>query len=107
MESPAVITVKADSEFRKLDSYLSKQFKPKGRNLCISCPLYSVTAAFTGRFDYTNRGLRAYRDKDSKVIGAGGGGFGHLGGYDSQFVMQSVSEVVAIKIDAAVYKPKK
>ena len=107
MEPSAVITVKEDSEFRKLDSYLSKQFKPKGRNLCISCPLSSVTAVFTGRFDHTNRRLRAYRDKDSKVIGAGGSGFGHLGGYDSQFVMHSVSEVVAVKIDPAVYKPKK
>lgn len=107
IEVPPLITVKADSEFKRLDSYLSKQFKPKGRNLCISCPLYSVTATFTGRLDYADHRLRAYRNKEGKVIGAGGNGFGYLGAWDVRLVMETVSDVVATRIDPAIYQPKK
>jgi hypothetical protein len=106
VEVRPLITVKADSEFKRFDSYLSKQFKPKGRNLCISCPLYSVTATFTGRLDFADHRLRAFRNRDGKVIGAGGNGFGHLGAWDVRLVMESVSDVLATKIDPAIYKPK-
>ncbi|MFO0366043.1 MAG: hypothetical protein ACK55F_15355 [Acidobacteriota bacterium] len=49
-----------------------------------------------GRIDYADHRLRAYRNKDGKVIGVGGNGFGHLGAWNIRLVMESVSDVVAI-----------
>ena len=66
-----------------------------------------MAATFTGQLDYADHRLKAYRDKGRKVIGAGGGGFGHLGAWDLRLVVESVSDVVATKIEPAIYQPKK
>jgi hypothetical protein len=99
------VAIQADSEFKKLDAYLSKEFKSTKRHMCISCPLYSVTATFIGRLDSADRKLKALRGKDTKVIRIGGSGFGHLNSWNQQLVMQSVKDIHATPIDPAIYRP--
>lgn len=106
MKKRRPITFKKDAELKKLESYLTKQFKPERGSRCIGCPLYSVTVTITGRFDHSDRRLKAFRDKDSKIVGFGAVAFGHLGAWESRLVMESVSDVAATKIDPSIYKPK-
>jgi len=74
------------------------------------CPKYTVVATVTGRFDFINkRKVVAVKDVATGRIDLWqrANGFGHLGASDSQFAMQSVSDVVATPIDRAVYKKGK
>jgi hypothetical protein len=100
------IKLTKDAELKKLEGYLTKQFKPEPGSRCVSCPLYSVTVTITGRFDHSDRRLKAFRDKDGKVIGFGAFAYGHLGAWQSRLVIESVSDIAATKIDPAIYKPK-
>ena len=101
------VILKKDRAFRRLARYLSKQFKPKDpREICISYPLYSVSASMVGRFDHTDRKWRMVRGDDADKVPSSMG-FGHLNSWDSQLVLQSVSNVVAKPIDRSVYEKKK
>src|SRR5271157_1913042 len=48
------ITLQRDDEYRKMQDYLNKQYRPKRGSFCVWCPLYKVTARVTGRFDHVN-----------------------------------------------------
>jgi hypothetical protein len=84
----AAVVLKDDREYRRMERYLSKQWHPRKYfpwqkvDICIDCSLYVVTATITGRFDYVKQdpGIPFLRRR----------GFGHLNGWDSQLVLESV-----------------
>lgn len=98
------IVVKEDREFEKLKSSIAAFYQPERQVPCYNCPLYSVTATFTGRLDYTDRTWKALRGKDGKKLGTIGGGFGHLGASRFRLVMEAVKQVDAVPIDPDVYR---
>ncbi len=69
---------------------------------CVSCPVNSVTATMTGRFEHAS--LRAIRDKSKKIEIGDPYGFGHMNMWDSRFVLQSVSEFVSKPLDESPSK---
>lgn len=104
---PRPVFLSRDRAYHHLQKYLGKEFKPKDRHeRCVSCPLYSVSASVVGRFDHTDRKLRMVRGKDADKVPSSMG-FGHLNSWDSQLVLQSVSDVVAKPIDRSVYEGHK
>jgi hypothetical protein len=62
--------------------------------------MYSVTATMTGRFEHAS--LKAIRDTSNKIEIIEPVGFGHMTMWDSQLVLQSVSDVVAKPVDGTV-----
>jgi hypothetical protein len=101
------VVLKEDKAYRRLYRYLGKQFRPKDRHTtCIDCPLYTVSATMIGRFDHSETKLIATRGYPEGKIGVGSVRFGHLGAWDSQLVLKSVSDVVAKPIDPSVYGKK-
>jgi hypothetical protein len=99
--------LKKDRDYRTFNKYLGKDFRPKDRHThCMNCPLYRVSASFTGRFDHTDRKWKTFRGNDASLVPSSSG-CGHLNGWDSQLVLQSVSEVTAKSIDPSVYGKKK
>ncbi len=104
---PHPVVLKQDKAYRRLDKYVGKQFKPKDRHeICVHCPLYVVTATVTGRFDHTDRKWRMVRGHDADRVPSSMG-FGHMNSWDSQLVLQSVSDVIAKPIDPSVYEKSK
>lgn len=76
----SAVTLKKDSNLSDFQDKLSAQMYPKQRgSLCIACGRYEVSGVFVGRVDYAGPN----------------GGFGHMNGYKQQFVLQSVSHVIA------------
>jgi hypothetical protein len=108
VELPSRVKVKRDSEFEKLAAYAKQQFKPRPGMVCSEgCPAYSVTATFTGRLDFHDR-LRAYlHQNDNGKVWVRETGFGHLGAWDERLVVESVSAVVVVKVDPAIYRSSK
>ncbi|HVR38985.1 MAG TPA: carboxypeptidase-like regulatory domain-containing protein [Thermoanaerobaculia bacterium] len=75
----APVRLQKDRAFAKFQKLLSTEMYPRGRDvICMSCDRYEVTATLTGRLDYATRG-----------------GFGHLNGFKTQLVLESVSDVSA------------
>jgi hypothetical protein len=106
IEKRLPVTLNHDAEVKKLESYLTKEFTPERGSRCVGCPLYSVTVTITGRFDHSDRRLKAFRDKNGKIVGFGAVAYGHLGAWQSRLVMGSVSEITATKIDPSIYKSR-
>jgi hypothetical protein len=104
LQPPHVKLVK-DSQFRKLSKYLGKEEDIK-RTGCIHCPLYNVTATLTGGFEVSDGRLKALRSVDGKTR-VPPNAFGHLNGWASQLVLESVSDVVGKPVDHSVYKKNK
>jgi hypothetical protein len=72
------VVLNKDTAFHRLDKYLGAQFKPKNpHELCVSCPLYIVSASVVGRFDHTDRKWRIFRGHDADKVPPSQG-FGHL-----------------------------
>jgi hypothetical protein len=80
-----------DRDFHKMMDYLNKKANPKDRPDCPKCAVYKVTVTAVGRFEHTRKG-----EGDLP-------GFGYLNSYDSQLVLQSVSEVVAELIERPLH----
>jgi hypothetical protein len=93
------ITLKKDSDYQKMAEFLSKNYTNSDNKPCMYCPLYTVTVNAAGRFDHIDK-LNT-DPKDRRYVG-----FGHMNGYESQLVLQSVSDVVAKPIDPSVYEKK-
>ena len=60
------------------------------------CTTYRVTATFTGRLDSISKEVQKERRKRSGHESADWKGFGHMGMFDAQIVVQSVENVVAV-----------
>jgi hypothetical protein len=54
-----------------------------------------VSATFVGRIDSIKKDIRANARQAARGA-ADGGGFGHMGMFDAQLVVQSVQDVVAV-----------
>lgn len=107
LQPPIPVVLREDRAYRRLVKDTLKQFKPKDRGEhCVHCPLYIVTATVTGRFDHTDRKWRMVRGHDTDRVPSSLG-FGHMNSWDSQLVLQSVSDVVAKSIDPSVYEKRK
>jgi hypothetical protein len=88
---PAV-TLKNDRELRRLDKYRGNRRK------------YNVSATCTGRFEHGGGKLVAIRATGSRNVVLGPLRYGHMGAWDSQLVLQSVSNVAAKPIDRSIYE---
>jgi hypothetical protein len=60
------------------------------------CTTYRVTATFIGRVDGVSKEVHAAHLKRSSQDPVEAKGFGHMGMYDAQIVVQSVEKVVAV-----------
>lgn len=60
------------------------------------CTTYRVTATFTGRVDGVSKQIHEAHLKQSSGDQIDGKGFGHMGMFDAQIVVQSVENVIAI-----------
>jgi len=85
------IVLKRDRAFRQMTRFLEAEMYPRERrSICMGCRRYEVTATMIGRVDHA----------------AGRGGFGHLNGYKTRLLLQSVAEVSA-RDNAGAYDPAK
>src|SRR5215467_1649806 len=60
------------------------------------CTTYRVAATFTGRIDGVSNQVHEAHRKRSSVDQIDGKGFGHMGMFDEQIVVQSVENVGAV-----------
>jgi hypothetical protein len=60
------------------------------------CATYRVTATFTGRVDGVSKQIQEAHRKRSSGDQIDGKGFGHMGMFDAQIVVQSVENVIAV-----------
>lgn len=60
------------------------------------CTTYRIEATFTGRIDGISRQLRAARRRRQSPGASDGRGYGHMGLFDAQLVIEEVEEVVAL-----------
>jgi hypothetical protein len=104
IDARPVVKLQIDSNYKKLHRFLNKPYKTRDGVICMGCPLYSVTATFTGRFDHSDGIFKVVRHDGAGSMTVGVQRFGHLGGWDSQIIVGSVSEVVGTKIDPAKYE---
>jgi len=97
------VVLRRDKAYRRFWKLVDKQCKSKGRKSAFfHCPVYQVMVTFTGRFDYSDGKLIVTRDVESKrIVGIGSIRFGHLGAWNSQLVVQSVSDPMATPIEPA------
>jgi hypothetical protein len=70
------------------------------------CRTYKITATFTGRIDGVSKQTRAARLRRSAEATDDGNGFGHMGLFDAQLVVQSVENVVAVDTADATGKTR-
>lgn len=61
-----------------------------------NCTTYRVTATFTGRVDSVSRKTHGARGKRSLSQTIDGKGFGHMGMFEAELVVQSVENVAAV-----------
>ena len=97
------IVLSRNRAYRRYWKLIDKPCKSKGLRSTSPCPAYQVAGTFMGRFDYSDGRLIVTREVESKrIVGIGPVRFGHLGGWNSQFVLQSVSDVVATPTEPSV-----
>jgi hypothetical protein len=68
------------------------------------CITYRVTATFTGRVDGVSKHVHEAHRKRSSGGQIDGKGFGHMGMFDAQIVVQSVENVIAVD-ESEIRKP--
>ena len=75
------VTLKNNRQLKRFQKLLNAEMYPRSRgNMCMACTRYEVTATMSGRLDYAGKGH----------------GFGHMNAYDTQLVLESVSDVSAV-----------
>lgn len=79
------LAIKKDKSFREFDRYLRANHNGHA--------VYHVTATLSGRFDSAPAALCP----DAKHLCPKDGGFGHFGGYAARMVIESASDVSAIR----------
>jgi len=92
-QPPAPVKLVENEAYKKLLELLNAEQPKVPGVICISCPLNSVTATFTGRFEHAGKTAIKYPSGKIEIVGPFG--FGHMGMWDSQLVLQSVSDAVA------------
>jgi hypothetical protein len=90
-----------DANFERFEHYL--EMSAKGESCTTNpppsfppeCTIYRVSATFVGRIDGTQKDIRAPNARQGKHGAADDRGFGHMGLFEAQLVVQSVQDVVA------------
>jgi hypothetical protein len=99
---PIPVRLIKDSNFKELEHYWALSVRGEA---CADeppppfppdCTTYRVTATFIGRVDGVSKKVHAAHLKKSSRDAVGGEGFGHMGIFDAQIVVQSVENVVAV-----------
>jgi hypothetical protein len=95
------IVLKKDAEYEKMNYYLSAFYKDKNGSVCERCRLYKeVTVDAVGLFEHVDK-ITTPPEQRHLV------GFGHMNGYESRLVLQSVLNVVTTPIDPSIYEKNK
>jgi hypothetical protein len=95
-----------DANFEKFDSYLRQSTAGAPWDPCgPDCHRYRITATFTGRIDAVSGEIHAAHLKRSPSEPADRKGYGQMGLFDAQLVVQSMQGVEAL--DLAHPKPAK
>lgn len=100
------IRVLKDANFEAFVRYMNHNAKAEGCadgpppaiDHLSDCTTYRVTATFTGRIDGVSKQVHEAHLKLKRKFGepADGKGFGNMGEYDAQLVVQSVESIVAV-----------
>ena len=99
---PIPVTLIRDANFEKFESYLAESAKVQPERPCgPDCHLYQVTATFIGRLDGVSQEVHAAHLKRGTYQPSDGKGFGQMGLFDAQLVVQSVKNVDALELTHA------
>lgn len=99
---PISIKLLRDLNFDKFEHYMSIQaeakpcFNPLSEPSPVDCDVERVTATFTGRIDSVSKQIHAAHLKRPANASPDSRGFGQMGVFDAQFVLQSVADVSAV-----------
>ena len=99
---PVPVKLVRDSNFNKFEHYMSVKAEAKPcvndpfQPTPVDCAVDRVTATFTGRIDSVSKEIHAAHAKRSSFERNDGKGFGQMGMFDAQLVLQSVEDVAAI-----------
>lgn len=93
----APVTLLQDDAYKRFGNLLMADRPQTPGVLCVACPLNSVTATFIGRFEHAS--MTAIKGRSGRIEVVQPIGFGHLNMWDSQLVLQSVSDIVAKRVD--------
>ena len=100
--APIPVHLIRDANYRQLMHYLALSAKGKA---CADrpplafppdCTTYRVAATFTGRVDGVSKQVHEAHRKRSSGDQIDGKGFGHMGMFDAQIVVQSIENVIAV-----------
>jgi hypothetical protein len=102
---PAVLPVilNQDDNYRAFRKYAETKFRWLDGGVCLDCPLYRITVTATGRFDHFQTDIVAVRANAATKAGQ----ISYLDAPLFRLVLQSVSNVSAVAIDASVYSEGK
>ena len=98
---PVPVRLIRDSNLEELEHYWAISAKGEAcadgppPALPPDCTTYRVTATFIGRIDGVSKEIHAAHVKRSSRDPVDGKGFGHMGMFDAEIVVQSVEKVVA------------
>lgn len=99
---PLPVHLVKDSNYRELIQYLETSAKGEA---CLDepttvsvpdCTTYRITATFTGRIDSVSKETHEAHAKRTSRDSPDFKGFGHMGMFDAQLVVQTVENVVAV-----------
>ena len=99
---PMPVHLIRDANYKELMHYLAISAKGEAcadgppSPLPPDCTTYRVTATFTGRVDGVSKQIHEAHRKRSSGDQIDGKGFGHMGMFDAQIVVQSVENVIAV-----------
>lgn len=99
---PIPVHLIRDANYTQLMHYLALSAKGKacadGPPLAFppDCTTYRVAATFTGRVDGVSKQVHEAHRKRSSGDQIDGKGFGHMGMFDAQIVVQSIENVIAV-----------
>jgi hypothetical protein len=96
--SPIPVKLARDSNFYRFETLMNARSQKSDADWFFA---QWVTATFVGRIDAVSAGIHAAHQKRTRIGGADDWGFGHLGLFDAELVMQSVES------DAAIGKARK
>jgi hypothetical protein len=96
---PLSVALVRDADFEKFESYLAESAKVQPGKPCgRDCHLYRVTATFTGRVDGVSKKVHSAHLERSPTQPSDFKGFGQMGLFDAQLVVQSVKDVDAVEL---------
>ena len=99
---PLTVKLIRDSNFEKFEHYMTVKaeakpcFNPPTQPTPADCGVDRVTATFTGRIDSVSKAVHEAHLKRKFGEGTDGKGFGHMGMFDAQLVVEQVEDVQAV-----------